>query len=154
MKNGTIQFLSSGNSQVRVWRSDTKHKKKFVVFPDPPNLIEHHSFVLDQLSKKYNVVCIELPGFGYSKVKAGFTYSMEEYVAILSFVFDTYKLKNVQAEVSCLGALIILHMAQASPHYFNKLYLLQCCSIGESKNWLNTVDLLNSARTKTHNSLI
>ncbi len=147
MKDVTFQFVDCGNSNIRVWRSKTRHKKNFVVFPDPPNLIEHHLAVLPQIAQQYNTFCVELPGFGYSKVNHRFSYSMPEYINVLTTLFNKLDIKRADVEVPCLGALILLYMAKASPSYFNQLYLLQCCSVDESKKWLNTVDLLNIIKT-------
>lgn len=37
-----------------------------VLAPDPPNVIEHLAEVAGALARNHRVVCVELPGFGYS----------------------------------------------------------------------------------------
>lgn len=147
MEQGALRFVHCVNTNIRVWRSGTRHGNSFVVFPDPPNLIDHHSNALQKLARYYDVYCIELPGFGYSSVSRQFSFSMPDYLAALSELFDKLGITKAHVEVSCLGALILLHMAKVYPHYFERLYLLQCCSVDASKTWLNTVDLLDIIKT-------
>jgi pimeloyl-ACP methyl ester carboxylesterase len=53
---------------------------------DPPNVIEHYDDVFRLLAPSYRVLCLELPGFGFSRPVPGFRFTIDEYGATVEEV--------------------------------------------------------------------
>lgn len=113
-----------------------------VIVPDPPNLIEHHEEVVAMLSKEFKVVCLELPGFGFSHPSPRFNFTAEEQVSAIIELFEKLGVRNAILEMACLGAFIGLKVAERRPDLIRKLVLLQLPSYREAQRWSKRADLL------------
>ena len=112
-----------------------------VVIPDPPNLIEHHAPVVDRLAQDFRVVCLELPGFGYSQPLPGFDYALAAQVQALASALDQLEVRDAILEMSCLGAFVGIALAQLRPDLVGRLMLQQVPSYPEAQRWAKGADV-------------
>src|SRR4051812_21355497 len=49
-----------------------------LMVPDGPCVVEHFSELAKSLSKRFYVVVFDLPGFGFSRPKTGYSHSFEQ----------------------------------------------------------------------------
>lgn|GEM_PF-3508889 len=55
---------------------------------DPPNVIEHYDTLFELLGTTHRVICLELPGFGFSRPAPGF--GLPEYAGTVAEVLDDF----------------------------------------------------------------
>ena len=84
--------------------------------------------LLDALTKNFDVIAPDLPGFGASDVSA-MTTSVRD-LALLTFdLLDAMKLDRVHVAGHCIGGWLALEMAVCSSHRFNSLSLINSAGI-------------------------
>ena len=137
------EFMALDNVTVRV---QVTHRlgtsdETIVVVPDPPNLIEHHQPVVDRLAPDFRVICLELPGFGFSHPGPGFGYTIDEQASALAKVLDHLGVRNATLEMACLGAFVGMRLAERRPDILRRLILLQVPSYHEARLWSRRADL-------------
>ncbi len=67
LRRARIRYLDTGGSG-----------RPVVIAPDPPNTIEHHLDMVAALQGKHRVIVFDLPGFGFSYPRMGFSFNVSE----------------------------------------------------------------------------
>lgn len=138
---GETISLDTATVRAQVTHRPGAGSETIVVVPDPPNLIEHHQAVVERLAADFRVVCLELPGFGYSHPRPGFGYTIEEQAAVLAEALDFFGVRNATLEIACLGAFVGLKVAERRPDILRRLILLQVPSYHEARRWSRRADV-------------
>jgi len=138
---GEFQTLRKVVIRVRTYAPRGSSRGTIVIIPDPPNLVEHHADLIQELRRDYRIVGLELPGFGYSHPLPGFSFTLDEQVAALSEVLDRLNVRNAILEMSCLGAFVGIQLAQRRPDLIRGLVLQQVPSYAEARRWARRADV-------------
>jgi pimeloyl-ACP methyl ester carboxylesterase len=87
------------------------------------------------------VVCFELPGFGFSYPKQGFTFAFNQSVDIMTSFLNRLGIGPYVLLFSCVSGLVALKLAQTQPDLIRGLVLSQCSSYSEEKKWAWRMDI-------------
>jgi len=112
-----------------------------VLSPDPPCVIEHQEALVEELSKDHFVITFEMPGFGFSKSKAGFVYTIEQGAEVIIDLLGYFKVTKAVLALTCITGFSGLRAAKLRPDLVSHLVLGQTPSIDEEKKWVRRVDL-------------
>ncbi len=112
-----------------------------IVFtPDPPNLIEHYDAIFDLLATDFRVLCLELPGFGFSRPRRSFDFSLGGQTRVVESVLRTLDAGPYVIAFSCVSGQIGLKLASEQPDLVSHLALSQTPSWAEQMKWCRRVD--------------
>lgn len=78
--------------------------------------------ILEDLSKNYNVVLLDFPGYGKSE---DCDLSFDSICNIITILLDTLKLSKISILGFCMGATIALDYSIRNPDKINKLFLIE-----------------------------
>lgn len=97
---------------------------------------------IPELSKKYRVIAVDLPGYGKSQ-KGNYTYSMSFYADQIKRLIDKLELKNVVYVGHSMGGQIGIKLAIKYPDLLHKLILASPAGFEEFQrgegDWLRSV---------------
>jgi pimeloyl-ACP methyl ester carboxylesterase len=105
--------------------------------PDAPVLVLVHGFlsstisfrqIIPYLLTEYNVIALDLPGFGKSEKSKTFVYRLCNYGQLLIDFLDKLNIENAVLAGHSMGGQICMHAAKKSADRIEKLILLGCCS--------------------------
>jgi pimeloyl-ACP methyl ester carboxylesterase len=105
--------------------------------PDAPVLVLVHGFLSSTISfrqiipcllKEYNVIALDLPGFGKSEKSKTFIYRLCNYGQLLIDFLDKLNIENAVLAGHSMGGQICMHAAKKAADRIKKLILLGCCS--------------------------
>lgn len=137
--NPKIKLIETDFGKVRVF--DTEGEKPVIIsVPDGPNVIEHHEYLIEQLSKDFRVICFEFPGFGFSYPTLKYDYSLEKSASIILNLMDILNVERTALSFSCANGFYAIKVAQIAPDRFTHLFLSQTPSMHSMENWVaNTI---------------
>lgn len=111
---------------------------------------------IPELSKKFRVIAINLPGYGKSQ-KGDYSYSMSFYTDEIKKLIDELKLKNVVYVGHSMGGQIGIKLAIKYPDLFNKLILASPAGFEEFKqgegDWLRSVMTMKFIKSTTEEGI-
>lgn len=132
-----INLVETNYGKVRVF--DTGGKKPVIIsVPDGPNVIEHHEYLIEELSKEFRVICFEFPGIGFSYPTPKYDYSLDKSANIILNLMDSLKVERAALSFSCANGFYAIKAAQISPDRFTHLFLSQTPSMHSMEDWVNT----------------
>lgn len=141
-----VTFIDHPLARVRV--QITGAGVRTVVFVcDPPNVIEHYCELIDVLRDQFRVVCIELPGFGFSSPKPGFRFTYSQLCAVIGDVLQRLNAGPCVLAFSCVSAYIAIHLAAVRPQLVDRLVLIQAPGWQDAENWVSRIDSGGVLRT-------
>ena len=137
--NPEIHLLETDFGRVRVL--DTQGEKPIIInVPDGPNVIEHHHYLIKELSEKFRVICFEFPGFGFSPPTSEYDYSLNKSAGIILNLMQIMELKKAALSFSCANGFYAIKAAQIAPEKFTHLFLAQTPSMQAMESWVaNTI---------------
>src|SRR5262245_23842863 len=71
-----IRWIDADGSRIRV-RVAGSGPRRIVFAADPPNTVEHYDALFAAITPWAQAVCVELPGFGFSRAAAGFAFTLD-----------------------------------------------------------------------------
>ncbi|WNB93000.1 alpha/beta hydrolase [Bacillus sp. NEB1478] len=105
--------------------------------PDAKVVVLVHGFLsstisfrklLPYLTEYYNVIALDLPGFGQSEKSTTFIYRLCNYGQLIIDFLDKLNIKDAILIGHSMGGQISMHAAKKAPARIGKLILLGCCS--------------------------
>jgi pimeloyl-ACP methyl ester carboxylesterase len=108
-----------------------------VLAPDPPNVIEHLGDLVEVLSAHHGVVCVELPGFGFS---AGPDISLAGQAEILGALLDKLGLAPYALALPCGAGLVSAMVAASRPAQISHVIGVQSPGLVGMQQWAQRVD--------------
>lgn len=115
---------------------DTGDDKPVILMtPDAPCVIEHHTALIDNLSRDFRVVCFEMPGSGLSFPRAGYSFTAAETATAMGELLDALKIERAILNFSCVNGLHAMNFASRFPNRVSHLVLGQVPSVASLKNW-------------------
>ena len=136
-KNGLgehMEFVSTSFGEIRVFDSGGS-KPVMLNIPDGPNVIEHQLELIKVLSKNFRVVCMELPGVGFSYPTSKYDYSINQAAELIIEVLDEKSIDRFTFTASCGNGFYAIRLAQKYPERVSHLFLAQTPSIGAMDKW-------------------
>lgn len=134
--NPKIKLVETNFGKVRVL--DTEGEKPVILnVPDGPNVIEHHEYLIEKLSKEFRVICLEFPGFGFSYPTSKYDYSLDKSANIILNVMDSLKVERAALSFSCANGFYAIKVTQIAPDRFTHLFLSQTPSMHSMESWVN-----------------
>ncbi len=128
-------------SRSRVRYLDTQTDGPTVVIaPDPPNAIEHHLPMVEQLRQTHRVIVFDLPGFGFSYPRLGYGFTGEEISDTVGELLDALGIQDSTFLFSCLASHVALLLAGKRPDLVARLVLAQAPSLEDSLSWKRRMD--------------
>lgn len=107
---------------------------------DPPNVVEHYDPVFEVLSGQRRVLCLELPGFGFSRPAPGFGFGIEEYAGVVEHVLDDLEISTATLAFPCVWSYLALRIAARRPGLVESLVLIQGPQWHEEVAWARRID--------------
>ena len=118
-----------------------------VMLPDPPNTIEHHEQLIENLKDRFRIVCFEFPGFGFSYPSPGMQYTLTGLTQVFEDLFARLDVTNAAMAISCLGAYVGINYAIRYPERINNLILIQVAELQQAISWSYKADVFGLIRT-------
>lgn len=144
--DGGYRFLDLKHAVVRV-RVVGRGPETIVMVPDPPNVIEHHTPVIERLRSDFRIICFELPGFGFSFPKPRFMFTLDEVTDTMEELLDSLKVRQATISMACLGGFSAIQLAARRPDLVGRLVLSQIPSFPELRSWTRRKDVLHLIKT-------
>lgn len=132
------RMLKTARGTVRVYDSEGKGPV-VVMVPDGPNVIEHHSDVIERLKPHARVICFEMPGFGFSRPGFSYDHSLQAGAAIILAVMDALSVKEAALHFSCANGFYALAAARLAPQRIRRLLLCQTPALEPMNAWVQRV---------------
>lgn len=141
-----VQLVDAGTGVVRV--RDSGGPGPIVVLGcDPPNVVEHYDELFEVLTPAYRVVCLELPGFGFSRPGLGFGFGVEEYAAVVEDVLDELGIASCTLALPCVWGYVALRVAARRPDLVDALVMMQAPAWRDEVAWARRIDSRAVIRT-------
>jgi pimeloyl-ACP methyl ester carboxylesterase len=135
----TGELVEAGGARFRV-RVTGSGGPTIVMAPDPPNVLEHMDDVARALAARHRVVCVELPGFGFSSAPEGFDFSARAGADALGALLDALGLGPYALALPCVAGLLAATLAAARPELVSHLVGVQSPGLDGAKAWARRVD--------------
>jgi pimeloyl-ACP methyl ester carboxylesterase len=137
---GNTRFIELPGAVIR-YKISGNGSRSIVFIPDAPNTIEHYDDLCNLLKDDFNVIILELPGFGFSiPTQKNFSFTLNEAVQIVIDFFDALSLKNCLVCFPCVAGFIAFEMAKTRPDLIDKIISVQTPSWEQEKQWAKRVD--------------
>ena len=104
--------VSHGDVRVRVTGAGS-HTVVFVC--DMPALIEHHDRLFTLLEPRYRVVCMELPGMGFSVPGSAFCFTLVEQAGAVEQVLRALGVRACTLAFSCVNGYLARRKPTSPP---------------------------------------
>lgn len=135
-------MLAVEHGLIRVRATGTgPHTIVFVA--DTPVFIEHYDALIASLETHYRVVCLELPGMGFSVPSATFAFSLVEQAEVVAQVLRALRVDACTLAFSCVHGYLALLLAQKEPAIVRRVAVLQTPSWEEEQRWARLMDFRN-----------
>jgi len=107
---------------------------------DPPNTVAHYDALLEILAEQARVVCVELPGFGFSTPGHGFDFGIPAYTLVIEELLRALELEACTVVGSCVWAYPALALAAHAPNLVESLVLTQAPCWADEVRWSRRID--------------
>lgn len=114
---------------------------------DPPNVLEHYDEVYVALAPDRRVVCLEMPGFGFSRPAPGFRFGPDDYTDVVEEVLDHLGTGPGTLAFGCVWAYVAVRLAARRPDLVRALVLGQAPSWADETAWARRIDGTGVVRT-------
>ncbi|WP_394844835.1 alpha/beta hydrolase [Pendulispora brunnea] len=137
-RNGIrIRRTPSGNVRLRC---QGEGARTIVFVCDTPVFIEHYDGLFDLLSPRFKVLCLELPGMGFSKAARGFDYGLRSQAQAVREVLEAENVEDCILSFSCVGAYLALILASMAPSVVRGVVSVQAPSWEQERIWARRID--------------
>lgn len=133
-----MRWMQTSAGVVRVFDSGGD-KPCVVMAPDGPNVIEHYFSLFELLTPQVRVVCLDMPGFGFSAPSSNYDHSLDRGAAAILEVLDQLAIAQATWALSCANGFYALRAAQIAPHRVRRLVLSQTPSMQAMHRWTDRV---------------
>jgi pimeloyl-ACP methyl ester carboxylesterase len=129
-----ISFLQTPAGPIRI--RDSGGQSPSIIFAcDGPNVLEHYDAVFDLLSPSYRLICLEMPGFGFSWPSSSFDFSLQQYTNIVAHTIVKLHAGPVTLMFPCAWSYVAFLLATDQPSLVDRLVVSQCPHWDEEQAW-------------------
>jgi len=114
-------------------------KPTLVVLPDSPATIESYDGFVEQLRDRFNIVLIEVPGFGFSYPKHAMALAFEETAGITANAITDLVHRKIVLVGSCVPGLVAARIAELIPERLTGLIMAQTGDFQAESVWCDDV---------------
>jgi pimeloyl-ACP methyl ester carboxylesterase len=114
-------------------------RSPLLVIPDGPCVIEHYREVISLLRDQARVICMEMPGFGFSFPGPRYDYSVAQGAAAILDVLDVLKLPRATIWASCGNSFYAMGAADSAPDRIASLVLAQAAALDSIQTWVQHI---------------
>ncbi len=134
-----LRFVDLGSTIVRMRQAGTRGPS-LVLGTDPPVPLELYDDLIAALADRYRVTVFELPGFGCSLPRAGFRFSLDNAVAVVTSLLERIGNGPHVLALPCVTAYVAIGIARRRPDLVEKLVLAQTPTWQGAQDWLQQRD--------------
>jgi pimeloyl-ACP methyl ester carboxylesterase len=140
------RLVTTSRGRVRV--RDSGGSGPIVVLAcDPPNVVEHYDDLFELLAPTYRLVCLELPGFGFSRPVPGFRFGIEEYADTVEHVLGELDVSSCTLAFPCVWSYLALRITARRADLVHAVVLIQAPQWSEEADWARRIDSSGIIRT-------
>ncbi|KAE9377399.1 alpha/beta-hydrolase [Stipitochalara longipes BDJ] len=129
-----ISFLSTPAGSIRI-RDSGGPSPSLLFACDGPNVLEHYDAIFSLLSPSYRLICLEMPGFGFSYPSSTFNFSLHQYASIVAHAITELKAGKVTLMFPCAWSYVAFLLAAEQPGLVERLVVSQCPHWDEEQAW-------------------
>jgi len=107
---------------------------------DTPVFIEHYDRLFELLVPSMRVLCLELPGMGFSRPAPGFDFTLRSQANAVLELLQSEGVQKCVLAFSCVGAYMALLLAATAPALVQGVVCIQAPSWSEEKAWARRID--------------
>jgi pimeloyl-ACP methyl ester carboxylesterase len=107
---------------------------------DTPVFIEHYDRLFSLLTPTMRVVCLELPGMGFSMPRGDYRFSLQEQARAVVAALDALQLRACTLAFACVGAYLAPLIGEWRPDLVRRAILIQAPSWQQESLWARRID--------------
>lgn len=134
-----ISFLHTPFGALRI-RDSGGHSPSIIFACDAPNVLEHYDAIFSLLSPSYRLICLEMPGFGFSYPSPSFDFSMRQCVDVVAHVIDNLSAGPATLMFPCAWSYVAFQLAAEQPTLIERLIVSQCPCWDQEQAWTKRID--------------
>lgn len=115
-------------------------KPSLCVFPDGPATLESYDDFIAALRERFNIVILEIPGFGFSYAKRAKALEFEASCGMLADAIADLGLPRLVLVGPCVQALHAARVADLRPDLVDALILAQSGDVEAEREWAKVLD--------------
>ena len=142
-----MRYVDVGDHSVRV-RMEGEGEKAIVFASDSPIVIEHHDRLFELLTPHMTVICLDMPGFGFSMPAKDFSFDVDEFADILNEVLGALGKESYVLSFPCFTSYVAMTLAERNPGKIERLILPQAPDWQGELDWFTTTSGLGVLKTK------
>lgn len=136
------RYVDAGGARLRI-RIAGHGAPTIVLAPDPPNVIEHLAPLVAALAPRHRVLCLELPGFGFSTATGT---AIAERAAIVGALLVELGLAPYALALPCGAGLISAELATTHAALVSHVIGVQSPGLAGLRQWAQRIDRRNILR--------
>ncbi|PMD48015.1 alpha/beta-hydrolase [Hyaloscypha variabilis F] len=135
-----ISFLSTIAGTIRI-RDSGGVLPSLIFACDGPNVLEHYDAIFSLLSPSYRLICLDMPGFGFSYPSSTFDFSLHQYANVVAHAIKELKAEKVTLMFPCAWSYVAFLLAAENPELVDRLVVSQCPHWDEEQAWARRVGM-------------
>jgi pimeloyl-ACP methyl ester carboxylesterase len=135
-----MRYVDIGVAELRVRDVGPPDAPAVVFAADAPVGIEHHDRVLGSWPADRRAVVMDMPGFGFSRARRGFDFSVGAFADAAGKALDALQCREPTLVFPCAWGFVALELARMRPDRVAKLVLPQTPSWDDIARWVERVD--------------
>lgn len=134
LQSEQMQLLATQAGVLRILDTGG-HQPPLLIVPDGPCVIEHYADLIDLLAADFRVVCLDLPGFGFSYPALTYDFSVAQTTEVIIEVMDLLDIRDASLAFTCANGFLALRLAKQYPQRISHLVLGQTPSFAAMRQW-------------------
>lgn len=135
-----LRFVDAGVAELRVRDVGPAEAPACVFAADAPVSIEHYDRLLDAWPADRRAVVMEMPGFGFSRARRGFDFTVQSFADATLRALDALRCERPMLAFPCAWGFVALEVARARPERVARLVLPQTPSWDDMGKWAERMD--------------
>jgi pimeloyl-ACP methyl ester carboxylesterase len=141
-----ISFLHTSAGLIRI-RDSGGRSPSLIFASDGPNVLEHYDAVFELLSPSYRLICLDMPGFGFSWPNSSFDFSLQQYVSIVAHAIVKLRADPATLMFPCAWSYVAFLLATDQPSLVDRLIVSQCPHWDEEQAWSRRIVMKGAVGT-------
>jgi len=133
-----LRVVATSQGDIRI--RDVGHGRTVVFVCDGPAIIDHYDRLVELLRTDMRVICMELPGFGFSRPSADCNFGVQSFVHAVREVLEAEGIQRCTLAFGCVAVYVGLLLAAQSPALVEALVLMQAPDWDAELRWINSID--------------
>lgn len=140
------RIIETKTARFRI-RDTGKGDLPILMATDPPNTVDHYDQLIDQLAEHARVIVMELPGFGFSRLRPGHRLGLSAQARAVHELMDALDATPCVLVFPCVTSFVALRVAAEHPESVAGLVLPQAPGWHQTQHWLDRIDSRRVLRT-------